>query len=466
MITPFFPLNLYRRIRLGGVMSAVIALSAAGIAQDATAGRAVTPPLPTVIEDDSTPTLPPLPSDVGLVPAAPSTAPNAKAMANPDFKGNFNRPFIGQPTSVWPPQFGNSVSLPSPDAVATLPTLPTLPQSAPTSGPVAQVPVVQVPASAASVNPGSVSYSAPSSSPNPEAQTPAATIPQVQTIPVPVQTPVQNTEAVAGLERPTVNPQPEQSEYMFTGGSICPLNIKATKPGEHPMVNLVPWAQEGIRSFEANVKDYSCVMTKRERIDGYLTDSNSVYMKVMERPFSVYIKYLSPAEKAGQEALYRRGYNNNLLLGHDVGFRAMFGSHWLDPNGRIAMAGQRYPITDAGITNLVRKMMQTVQNDMRYDPQGKETKVNFVADNVVVNNRQCIRIDVVHPVRRSCYRFYRAEIYLDKEWGIPVRYVAWLWPQYQGGRPVLDEEYTFTSLKFNIGLKDYDFSQNNRNYNF
>ena len=56
--------------------------------------------------------------------------------------------------------------------------------------------------------------------------------------------------------------------------------------------------------------------------------------------------------------------------------------------------------------------------------------------------------------------------YHDKEWGIPVRYAAWMWPTTQGGKPVLDEEFTYTKLRFNCGFTDWDFNEKNKEYKF
>ncbi|MBR0239455.1 MAG: DUF1571 domain-containing protein [Thermoguttaceae bacterium] len=418
------------------------------------------------------------PASIGLASSKISPA----ALANKDFQANFQKPFVGQVRGSWPPSFSisrtGSYTSPSaktqaPAADSIAPPVPSLPQSnaepekASVNPPVSQFPGFGFQRQYAPSRPmnqtppavPAVRQDAPST------PAPAAAVPQNATYSSPTistQTPTQIYPT-----RMQTGPAPVQkSEYMFSGGSICPLNIRPTQPGEHPMAALIPWATEGLQTFNAKIKDYSCVMIKRERIDGQLQDSSTLFMKIREQPFSIYVKYLKPDRKAGVEALYRKGYHNDQLLGHDVGFRAIAGSLWLDPNGRLAMAGQKYPITDGGIPNLVRKMMETVRLDMKNDPEGKETFVKFVEDGGEIDGRPCIRVDVMHPVKRSCYRFYRAEICLDKEWGIPVRYAAWMWPAYQGGRPVLDEEFTYTKLQFNRGFTDWDFNERNREYKF
>ena len=464
------------------VLSLSFAFYATSFAQDEL------PPVPTFTPQSSpsVDTLPPLPGrdnypaqNVVSTPA-PSVAPsnaNVEITADQQFQQNFRKPFVGQIRGYWPPSFetvqpvsaqttlaDNSVPSVAPitPSVPDLPPLPNEPEKASVNPPVAQVPVIGVP--------GARQYQQPNPpvNPYPQANNPSVpSVPQRQSYSSPTIAPVQPPQASV----PPISPQPapvqaQKAEYMFNGGSICPLHIRPTQPGEHPMAALIPWATEGLQTFSSKIKDYSCVMIKRERIDGQLQESSTLYMKIREQPFSIYVKYLKPDKKAGVEALYRKGYHNDQLLGHDVGFKAMAGSLWLDPNGRLAMAGQKYPITDGGIPNLVRKMMETVRLDMKNDPEGKETFVKFVENGGEIDGRPCIRVDVMHPVKRSCYRFHRAEIYLDKEWGIPVRYAAWMWPAYQGGKPVLDEEFTYTKLQFNRGFTDWDFNEKNREYKF
>ena len=472
------------------------------------------PPVPTF-----TPQAPPMDAPNVSVnsPSPTAVAPSssdASSLAKQNFAANFKKPFVGQSRGTWPPSFGTGslpvvsprptpmappVNVPAQPPVSqqsySSPELPPLPDDPPqvaqANPPVAQVPTVQVPGPGQrypNANPYPNGNQYPNANQYPSA--PAAPVnqypnanaypPQPPAVPQQAQYPPaapqqpQNQIAPSAPAMPPVNqppaparqPAPQTAQYMFRGGSICPLNIRQARPGEHPLAPLVAWANEGIQTFNSKIKDYSYVMIKRERIDGQLQDTSTIFMKVREQPFSIYIKYLKPEKKAGVEALYRKGYHNDQLLGHDVGIKALAGSLWLDPNGRMAMAGQKYPITTGGIPNLVKKMLESVSLDMKNDPQGKETFVKFVEDGGNIDGRPCIRIDFLHPVQRPYFRFHRAEVYLDKEWGIPVRYAAWTWPTTKGGKLVLDEEFTFTKLKFNCGFTDWDFNEKNKEYKF
>jgi hypothetical protein len=81
--------------------------------------------------------------------------------------------------------------------------------------------------------------------------------------------------------------------------------------------------------------------------------------------------------------------------------------------------------------------------------------------------RVCTVLNVRHPQQREPYEFYLAQVFIDDELQVPIRYVAYSWPKNEGENtgPVL-EEYTYLNLKLNVGLTEADFDSNNPNYNF
>ena len=59
-----------------------------------------------------------------------------------------------------------------------------------------------------------------------------------------------------------------------------------------------------------------------------------------------------------------------------------------------------------------------------------------------------------------------AQIFIDDELQVPVRYAAWGWPSSPGGEMPLLEEYTYLKIALNQGLTDRDFDHENPDYNF
>ncbi len=125
------------------------------------------------------------------------------------------------------------------------------------------------------------------------------------------------------------------------------------------------------------------------------------------------------------------------------------------------MHGNRYPITDLGLAHLTERLLEIAKQDRRYG----EVEVHFFKD-AKVNGRVCTCVEVVHPTNRLAFMFHKAQIYIDDELNVPIRYAAYMWPKKPGDEPPLDECYTYVKLKLNAGLTDADFDPHNPSYHF
>jgi len=248
------------------------------------------------------------------------------------------------------------------------------------------------------------------------------------------------------------NPTPENSRPF----------LAAAQPNEHPLMPTLRWAHEGLKNLE-KIEDYSAVVVKQERIDGKLNEPEYIFTKVRHRPFSAYLRFLKPDELKGQETIYLAGPNGakGKMWGHGTGVRKIFGTVPLDPTGPIAMSGNRYPITEIGILNLVRRLVEVGEKDIQYG----ECEVKFYPG-AKINDRVCTCIQVVHPTARSNFLFHVARIFVDDELNLPIRYEAYDWPAKPGGPPELTEEYTYLNLKLNNHFTDADFDIRNPEYGF
>src|SRR5262245_57541334 len=82
---------------------------------------------------------------------------------------------------------------------------------------------------------------------------------------------------------------------------------------EHPVLPILRWA-EGAKKNLDTVQDYSATFVKRDRIDGVLGEHQHLFLKVRQKPFSVYIYFLGPEDVKGREAIYVEGKNDGHLL--------------------------------------------------------------------------------------------------------------------------------------------------------
>jgi hypothetical protein len=219
------------------------------------------------------------------------------------------------------------------------------------------------------------------------------------------------------------------------------------------------WAREGLPYVQA-IEDYSCIVHKRERVDGQLGDHQAMFCKIRHQPFSVYMYFLSPPNLKGQEVIYVEGKNNGNIQAHSTGVKGIVGTVSLDPRGHMAMRGNRYPITELGVLNLIQRLIEVGEHDANYG----ECDVQFLKAKISGRPSTCIQVH--HPVARRNFRFHLARIYVDDELNLPIRFESYDWPARQGGDPQLIEEYTYQNLKINNGFTELDFDVSNPKYGF
>ena len=282
-----------------------------------------------------------------------------------------------------------------------------------------------------------------------------------ESLPQPVYRVAQQTQPQGGGQG-GAQPPAEPAKVAANTNANLPNAAGGLAPtAEHPLIPALQIAYEAMTNVRTNIKDYSATMIKRERIAGKLNDPEFMFVKVRHEPFSVYIYFLGPEKLRGQEALYVEGKNNGNMLGHGVGLRKVVGTVPLQPTGALAMAGQRYPITEIGVYNLTKRLIEVGEHDKNFG----ECEVKFFKG-AKINQRTATCIQVMHPVPRKEFKFNLARIYVDDEYKIPIRYEAYDWPEKPGGQPLLLEEYTYTDVKLNNGFTDYDFDEHNTQYHF
>lgn len=234
---------------------------------------------------------------------------------------------------------------------------------------------------------------------------------------------------------------------------------------DHPLRPVLRTASSSYRACRSGVKDYTCIMVRQERVSGRLGPHEFIYAKVRHRrvdgdrvvvPFSVYLKFLKPTSVKGREVLFVEGENDGEMFARRGGTRFAFVTKRLDPTSRLAMSGNRYPVTEFGVENLLYRLIDTARKDL-----GSDCKVNYL-EGAKVNGRPVSGIVVTHT-NPDHTRYQQARIFIDQELDLPIHYEAYGWAP-EGRDPPLLEKYTYTDLKLNVGLTDADFSADNPQY--
>ncbi len=238
---------------------------------------------------------------------------------------------------------------------------------------------------------------------------------------------------------------------------------------DHPLEPLLEVARDGIKFLEENVQDYVCTIVSQARVDGVLGDERYMCCKVRHAqkvgdktcvPFSVYTCFLKPEKVAGQEAIWVEGKNKGKIVAHGAGILNMKTLH-LNPDGALAMNGNRYSMPNLGMKNLIAKLIEKGTNDLNY---GECTAT--VKRGIELDGHTCTMMEIVHPVPRDYFEFHIARIYIDDQRNLPIAYEGYLWPEKPGDPPPLLEKYYYTDVEINQGLKNLDFSHRNRAYKF
>lgn len=253
----------------------------------------------------------------------------------------------------------------------------------------------------------------------------------------------------------------------------APAAAAGGSQAEHPLAAALRMAEAVQKHIDEGIHDYTATLVKRERIGGKLAEPQAMFTKIRHEqidgdnvvvPFSVYMHFVSPTRIKGREVIYVAGRNNNQLLVQESPHTltgALLNTKPIDPNGMLAMRGNRYPITQVGIKTLMRRLMEVAREDMKHG----ECKVKFFKG-ARVDGRICRCVQVVHPVRREHFRFHVVRIFFDDDLKLPVHYASYDWPERPGEEPPLTEEYSYLKLKLNVGLTDRDFDPSNPEYQF
>ena len=296
-------------------------------------------------------------------------------------------------------------------------------------------------------------------------------------------------------------------EWLTAAGRRSNPTSQVTIPADardavtsHALDPVLKLARDALAQHRQRDRNYLATVTKQERISGKLGAVNRMELKLRNRPreshaapskgshattpantsssgtepsvnpsrlMDVYLKFVQPKSLQGREAIWREGVNDSVMVVHETGFLNLARIP-LAPTSPLAMAGNRYPISDIGLEKLLEKLIEKGERDRLLG--GCEVEI---IDNVEVAGRSCQRIVVTHPEpqvelqgKSISHEFYRAVIDIDVEKELPIHYASYLWPTKPGEGPVLDEEYTYEDLQLNCELSDIDFDPDNKDYEY
>ena len=178
------------------------------------------------------------------------------------------------------------------------------------------------------------------------------------------------------------------------------------------------------RKAYSGVRDYTCTLVKQESLAAN-PEVNIIHLKFRDQPFSVYMRWLSPAKFKNQEVAYFHGKNRNQLRVHAKGFfKGIAGFVSVDVNDPRVRECSRHNIYEAGIGYVIEKTIQ------HWEAEKKTGKIQAKVEEYEYNNRRCYRVETVETERRTDAYCYRSVLYIDQESKLPIRNENYGWPRW------------------------------------
>lgn len=266
-------------------------------------------------------------------------------------------------------------------------------------------------------------------------------------------------------EGPAGRPEPAPPPPTAGGGAapaeLGPVAWPADRlDGEAAKRILLEVTRRGVARLE-RVPAYTATFRRQERVGGVLGPEIVSQLKIRNRPFAIYLKYLAP--KAGKEVIYAEGHRENRILAHNGDWtRRIIPRLEVAPDSALALADSRHPVTDAGLLNLGRKLLRFRELDM-----GDEHASTTLDRTSTAAGRPCLRSVHAHSKPDDGRPFREVEILYDAETQLPFQIKSFDWPAPGHVGPLdLAERYTYDDLDLDAPLTAADFDPTNPEYAF
>jgi len=205
----------------------------------------------------------------------------------------------------------------------------------------------------------------------------------------------------------------------------------------------------GLAWYDQHVRDYTCTLYKRERMDPKAADflpEQKVLCRFKEDPYSVFTHVVVNARGA-DKALYVEGKWNGHMLVRTSGLIGL--TLEAEPRGKLARQNTLRFIDQFGFKRSLQNIRRSLSTALA---EGLLTlKVLGVGE---IGGRDVIVIEsrIREPAPTGRFDFPHLQVYLDREWLIPLGVDVW------DAQDIARGQYRLTDIGFNVGLTDADFA--------
>ena len=222
----------------------------------------------------------------------------------------------------------------------------------------------------------------------------------------------------------------------------------------------IAYVQAGRAWYDQHVKDYTCTLYKKERIDPKAADflsEQKMLCKFKENPFSVFTDtVVNP--RGADRALYVETVGQKdwkmkaraKVLGLPV-------TAEVDPRGPEARQHTLRFVDQFGFKRSLEQIIKTlkvVQAEAKTAGKGGAASQISFKQVGKVGDRDVLIFEywLKEAAPTGQFEFPHGRIYLDREWRLPLGVDLY------DAKDIERAEYRFTDIKFNTGLTDADFT--------
>jgi len=170
--------------------------------------------------------------------------------------------------------------------------------------------------------------------------------------------------------------QPGQSVQQATppapAGPAAKLQWRQNETAQRVAEKLQMLYLEAAQRY-ARIDCYVARLRRREQVGGKDHPEEVMLFKFRKQPWSVYFKFLGPVAR-GREVVYVKGQYENkihtLTAAGDIPLTPAGRHIALPPDSILVRSASRYPITDAGIGNLIERFGQLLEFERRCAQHG------------------------------------------------------------------------------------------------
>lgn len=207
------------------------------------------------------------------------------------------------------------------------------------------------------------------------------------------------------------------------------------------------------RSAHSRIRDYSCVFTRQERLNGLLTPEQVGELKVRTQPASVHLRLARPEAVAGLEVCYVANRPDGKLRYRPAGAKGLNGFQTLALNDPKVQAEFRRPVAELGIGPVLELLAGIASRE-----KALNNPVEVFTSAYQFAGRNVTRYELYTRRPHALRYAFRTVVFVDAETKLPIRLEAYDNPKPGAMYGDLLEAHSYTDIKLNVGLGESAFN--------